>query len=58
VSTATILQVLWEAGYSWQRSRTWCATGTAQRKRQDGTVVTVNDPEAAPKKQRLSGPTG
>jgi hypothetical protein len=50
VSTATILQVLWATGYSWQRDRTWCSTGTARRKRRDGTVVTTVDPHAAPKK--------
>ena len=50
VSTATILHVLWEAGYTWQRDRTWCQTGLARRKRKDGTVVDVVDPEATPKK--------
>ena len=50
VSTATILHALWEAGYTWQRDRTWCSTGTAKRKRKDGTVVTTADPQAAPKK--------
>jgi transposase len=50
VSTATILQVLWAAGYSWQRDRTWCSTGTVQRKRKAG-VVTVQDPDATPKKR-------
>ena len=50
VSTATILAVLWEAGYAWQRDRTWCATGTAKRKRKDGTVVETVDPAATPKK--------
>jgi homeodomain-containing protein len=50
VSTATILHALWEAGYTWQRDRSWCATGTARRKRKDGTVVETTDPEAAPKK--------
>jgi transposase len=50
VSTATILHTLWEAGYSWQRDRSWCATGTAKRKRKDGSVVETTDPEAAPKK--------
>jgi hypothetical protein len=49
VSTATILQTLWEAGYTWQRDRSWCATGTAKRKRKDGTVVETVDPQAAPK---------
>ena len=50
VSTATILHALWEAGYSWQRDRSWCATGTAKRRRKDGTVVETVDPDAAPKK--------
>jgi hypothetical protein len=50
VSTATILHALWEAGYAWQRDRSWCATGTARRKRKDGTVVETVDPQAAPKK--------
>ena len=50
VSTWTILVTLWEAGYTWQQSRTWCPTGTARRKRRDGTVVTTTDPAATPKK--------
>jgi hypothetical protein len=50
VSSATILHALWEAGYSWQRDRSWCATGTAKRKRKDGTVVATVDPQTAPKK--------
>lgn len=50
IGTATILHTLWEAGYTWQTSRTWCRTGTALRKRQDGSVRTVADPEATPKK--------
>ncbi len=49
VSTRTILAVLWEAGYTWQRSRSWVQTGTVLRKRKSGTVM-VTDPEAAPKK--------
>lgn len=49
VSTWTILQTLWEAGYTWQRSRTWCPTGSARRKRKGGTV-TVTDADATPKK--------
>lgn len=51
VSTWTILLTLWEAGYTWQENRTWCHTGTAQRKRKDGTVVTITDPDATPKKK-------
>lgn len=50
VSTVTILQTLHDAGYTWQQSRTWCHTGTVQRKRKDGTVVEVTDPDATPKK--------
>jgi len=51
VSTATILAALWEAGYTWQQTRTWCHTGTARRRRRDGTVVERHDPLAAPKKK-------
>ena len=51
VSTATILAVLWEAGYTWQQNRTWCHTGTARRWRRDGTVVERHDPLATPKKR-------
>jgi transposase len=50
VSTFTILQTLHAADYTYQRSRTWCHTGTARRKRKDGTVVTTTDPDATPKK--------
>lgn len=46
VSTGTIGAVLLEAGWSWQRRRSWCETGTAQRKRKHG-IVTVRDPDAA-----------
>ena len=49
VSTATILYTLWGAGYTWQRSRTWCHTGTVVRRRKAGTV-TVTDPDTTPKK--------
>jgi transposase len=49
VSTWTILDVLWAAGYTWQQSRTWCHTGGVRRRRRDGTVVTKTDPDAAPK---------
>jgi hypothetical protein len=51
VSTSTILTTLWEAGYTWQENRTWCPTGTARRKRKDGTVVEITDPQATPKKK-------
>ncbi len=49
VSTGTILAVLGEAGYTWQRSRTWVQTGTVLRKRKAGTVR-VTDPATAEKK--------
>jgi transposase len=49
ISTVTILHTLWQAGYSWQTSRTWCDTGTVVRRRKRRTV-TVTDPETAPKK--------
>src|SRR5262245_30517967 len=49
VSRDTIQKTLQQAGYSWQRTRTWCPTGTARRKRKAG-VVTVIDPEAERKR--------
>jgi len=49
VSTYTIWQVLREARNSPQQSRTWCETGTVQRKRKDG-IVTVIDPDTEAKK--------
>src|SRR5437868_1481903 len=49
ISTYTLWKVLHEADYTYQRSRTWCPTGTALRKRKAG-VVTVTDPDAEPKK--------
>jgi transposase len=49
VSTFTLWQVLHEAGYAYQRTRSWCPTGQALRKRKAG-VAAVTDPDAAPKK--------
>jgi transposase len=49
VSTYTIWRVLQEAGYSFQRTRTWCPTGQAARRRKCGRV-TVVDPDAGAKK--------
>ena len=49
VSTHTIRLVLREAGASYQRSRTWCPTGSALRRRKAGPAV-VADPDAEPKK--------
>ena len=49
ISTFVILQILHDAGYTWQRHRTWCTTGQVNRKRKSGTVL-VNDPHAEEKK--------
>src|SRR5262249_50872309 len=49
VSTYTLWQVLHEAGYSYQRTRSWCPTGTALRRRKAGAAV-VTDPDADSKK--------
>jgi transposase len=49
VSTYTLWEVLHEAGYSYQQTRSWCPTGTALRKRKSG-VATVTDPDAESKK--------
>ena len=49
VSTQTILKVLWDDGWSWQKDRTWCQTGQVRRKR-GGEVVEVTDPDAGVKK--------
>jgi transposase len=50
VSTYTILKVLHEAGYTWQRSRTWAHTGQVIRKRKSGNV-TVTDEDGQAKKR-------
>ena len=57
VSRDTIHQTLRQAGYTYQRTRTWCLSGTARRKRKAGTV-TVVDPEAEQKKGGSSKRTG
>jgi transposase len=49
VGTSTIRRILQDAGSSYQRTRTWCPTGTAQRVRQSG-VVTVVDPQTEEKR--------
>ena len=56
VSTYTIWAVLHEAGYTWQRDRTWCRTGEVLRKRKAG-VVRVQDPDHQAKKSSLSART-
>ena len=50
VSTYTLLKVMQETGYSWQRSRSWMQTGQVIRKRKSGKVV-VSDGDAEAKKR-------
>ena len=50
VSTYTIWKVLKEAGFDWQKTRSWCETGRVKRKRKSGEVVEVSDPDAEAKK--------
>ncbi len=45
VSRDTVQRTLQRAGSSWQRTRSWCPTGTARRR-----TVTVTDPAAERKK--------
>lgn len=56
VGTSTIRRVLQDVGSSYQRTRTWCPTGTALRKRKAG-VVTVVDPQTEVKRGSSNGPT-
>ena len=49
VSEDTIRTVLREAGFSWQRSQTWCETGQVVRKRKRGQATTY-DPDTESKK--------
>jgi transposase len=49
VSTHTIWKTLKEAGFDWQRDRSWCESGVVERKRK-GEVVEVVDPDAEAKK--------
>jgi len=49
IGATTIKRVLEDAGSSYQKTRSWCPTGTAQRKRKTG-VVTVTDPETEQKR--------
>lgn len=50
VSRYTIWKTLHEAGYSFQKDRSWLQTGQAKRKRKTG-VVTVADPDTVAKKK-------
>src|SRR5215472_17853384 len=49
IGATTIGRILHEEGFSLQRDRTWCQTGTAYRLRKDG-VYRVHDPQAQGKK--------
>lgn len=53
----TIAQILRDAGSSYQKARTWCPTGTAERQRKEG-VVRVVDPLTEVKRGRSTKPTG
>ena len=50
VSTHTIGRTLHAAGFRWQKSRTWCETGVAVRRRKRDGIVAVSDPDAAAKR--------
>src|SRR5258706_16080426 len=56
VGATTIRRGLHEAGRSYQRTRTWCPTGTAQRKRKAG-VGQVVDPQTGGKRGPSTRPT-
>jgi transposase len=45
----SIRRVLQDAGSSYQQTRTWCPTGTAERKRKSG-IVRVVDPQTEAKR--------
>lgn len=49
IGATTIRRVLHAAGSSYQRTRTWCPTGTAVRRRKSG-PVTVTDPQTERKR--------
>jgi len=55
--TRTIAQILRDAGSSYQKTRTWCPTGTAERQRKDG-VVRVVDPLTEEKRGASRKPIG
>ncbi len=57
VGATTIRRVLRAAGSSYQRTRTWCPTGTAVRKRKEGPVRVV-DPHAEEKRGASNRRTG
>jgi transposase len=49
VGATTIRRVLRDAGSSYPKTRTWCPTGTAERKHKTG-IVTVVDPRTEEKR--------
>jgi transposase len=50
ISTYTVGRALHAAGFSWQKSRTWCETGVVVRRRKREGLVAVTDPDAAAKR--------
>lgn len=55
IAKETIRVVLQDAGYQFGKTRTWCPTGTAVRKRKAG-LIQVEDPQAQKKKRSLNWP--
>ena len=53
ISTYTIWDVLHEAGYSHQQTRTWCPTGSALRQAASPGAVVVTDPDAESKEKLI-----
>ncbi len=49
LGATTIRRVLQDAGSSYQQTRTWCPTGTAERQRKSG-IVRVTDPQTEEKR--------
>jgi transposase len=49
VSIYTIRKVIHEAGFEWQKTRSWIETGIVKRRRK-GRMVEVTDPDATAKK--------
>jgi transposase len=49
LGATTVRRVLADAGSSYQRTRTWCPTGTAERVRKEG-IVRVVDPQTEAKR--------
>ena len=50
ISTYTVGRALHAAGFSWQKSRTWCETGVVVRRRKREGLVAVTDPDASVKR--------